>query len=209
MELGVQKIADQILTAARQNAETVLLEARKSAETMLEKQRELGRASAAERVSYTLAKAKDEADTIRGMVLSDARRKASWMALSEKERLIGNVLNEVRSQLVSLTGTKTYPRELEKILVDAGIALGGGKLEVMLNEHDSSLPLDFTAISRAVSKTANSETKFTLSRGRIEASGGVLVKTQDGSVTLDNTFDGMLKRREGDLRLKIAKILFR
>lgn len=208
MELGVQKIADQILIAARQNAETVLLEARKSAEMMLEKQRELGRGSAAERVSYTLAKARDEADTVRGMVISDARRKASWMTLSEKERLIGNVLEEVKSRLVSFTGTKKYVSELEKMIVDAGIALGGGKLEVMLNEHHSSLPLNFTAMSKAVSQNTNSEAKLTLSRERIKASGGAVVKTQDDNVTLDNTFDGMLKRRESELRLKIAKILF-
>lgn len=208
MEPGVQKIADQILISAKQNAEAALSEARKSAELLLEKQRELGRKSAAERVSYTLAKARDEADTVRGMVISDARRKASWVALSEKERLIGNVLDEVRSRLVSWTETRKYAPQLENIIADAGIALGGGKLEVMLNEHDSGLPLDFTAISKTIVKHTNSETKLTLLKERIKASGGAVVKTQDGNVTLDNTFDEILKRRKEYLRLKIAKILF-
>lgn len=43
MEPEVQRMADLILVAARQNAEAVILEARKSAEMKLEKQRELSR----------------------------------------------------------------------------------------------------------------------------------------------------------------------
>ncbi|MCJ7506885.1 V-type ATP synthase subunit E family protein [Candidatus Bathyarchaeota archaeon] len=82
-----------------------------------------------------MARARNEADTVRGMVISDARRKAGWVVLSEKERLIGNVLDEARARLVSMTNMKRYTLELEKTIVDAGTALGGGKLEVMLNER--------------------------------------------------------------------------
>lgn len=209
MEPELQRILDQILTDAKEDAKSIVLEARKFAEMMQEQQKELGAQKAAERVSYILTKAKDEADTIRGMICSDVRRKASWMVLSEKERLITNVLDEAKTRLVALAKTDKYVSELEWIIRDAGIALGGGGLQVILNEHDATLPLKLGAISKAISEKTGNKTELKLSKERTEASGGAVIKTADGKIILDNTFEAMLKRRKGELRLKIARILFK
>jgi len=209
VEQEAQRIIDQILVDAREDAKSIIVEARKSAEMMMDKQRELGKQKAAERVSSILGKAKNEADVVRGMVYTDMRRKAGWMALSEKERLIANVLNEVRSRLIALAKRGKYVSELERIIIDAGVALGGGKLEVVLNERDSGLPLKLGAMSKVIFEKTGNRTELELSKERIETSGGVVVKTADGKVTLDNTFEDMLKRREKELRLKVARLLFR
>lgn len=209
MESEAQKITDQILVDAKEDAKSTIIEARKSAEMLMEKQRELGHQKATERVSSIIGKARNEADITRGMVFTNIRRKAGWMVLSEKERLIANVLDEVRSRLMALAKTEKYVSQLERIIVDAGTALGGGKFQVVLNEHDSALPLKLNAMSKAISEKTNNKTELQLSKERIEASGGAVVKTADGKVILDNTFEAMLKRRERELRLKIAKILFK
>lgn len=209
MEPELQRILDRILTNAREDAKSIVLEARKSAEMMLEQQKELGAQKAAERVSYILTKARGEADTIRGMICSDVRRKASWMVLSEKERLITDVLDEAKTRLVALAKTDRYASELEWIIRDAGNALGGGGLQVFLNEHDATLPLKLGTISKAISEETGNKTELKLSQERTETSGGAVIKTVDGKITLDNTFEAMLKRRERELRLKIARILFK
>ena len=42
--------------------------------------------------------------------------------------------------------------------------------------------------------------------GTIEASGGIMLKSGDGRVTLDHTFDGILKREKDQIRIKWHKI---
>jgi len=209
MKQEAQRITDQILIDAKEDAESIIVEARKSAEMMLDNQRELGRQKAAERVSTILSKARNEADIARGMVFTDVRRKAGWMALSEKQRLIASVLDEARSRLATLARTEKYVSELQRMVVDAGTALNGGKLQVILNERDADLPLQFDTMSKKISQETSNKTELRLSKERIAASGGALVKTLDGGVVLDNTFEAILKRSEKDLRLKIAKVLFK
>ncbi len=209
MESEAQKITDQILTDAKEDAKSIIIDARKEAEMMQERQGELGRQKAAERVSSIVGKARNESDITRGMVFTDIRRKAGWMILSEKERLITNVLDEAKSRLTALAKTEKYMPELERMILDAGIALGGGELQVLLNERDSALPLKLNAISKAVSEKTGNRTELKLSKERTKASGGVVVKSTDGKVILDNTFEAMLKRRERELCLKIARILFK
>jgi len=209
VESEAQKITDQILIDAREDSKSIIVEARKSAEMMLERQSELGRQKAAERVSSIVGKARNESDITRGMVFTDTRRKAGWMVLSEKERLITNVLDETKSRLAALAKTEKFIPELERIILDAGIALGGGELQIILNERDSALPLKLNAISKTVSEKTGNRTELKLSKERTKASGGVIVKSADGKVVLDNTLEAMLKRRERELRLRIAKNLFK
>jgi len=209
VESEAQKITDQILIDAKEDAKSVIVEARKSAEMMLERQSEVGRQKATERVSSIVSRARNESDITRGMVFTDIRRKAGWKVLSEKERLITDVLNEAKSRLTALAKAEKFMPELERMILDAGIALGGGELQIILNERDSALPLRLNAISKAISEKTDNRTELKLSKERTKASGGVIVKSADGKVVLDNTFEAMLKRREKDLRLKIARILFK
>jgi vacuolar-type H+-ATPase subunit E/Vma4 len=209
VESEAQKITDQILIDAREDAKSVIIETRKSAEMMLERQVELGRQKAAERVSSIVGKARNESDITREMVFTDIRRKAGWMVLSEKERLITNVLDEAKSRLTALAKTEKYIPELERIILDAGIALGGGELQIILNDRYSDLSLKLNAISKAVSEKTGNRTELKLSKEGTKTSGGVIVKLVDGKVILDNTFEAILKRRERGLRLKIARILFK
>ena len=39
-------------------------------------------------------------------------------------------------------------------------------------------------------------------------SGGVIIISDDGKIKLDNTFEGILKRRKEQIRLKVGKLLF-
>ena len=209
MEHEAQRIIDKILHDAREKAKSIVKEARKSAEMMLEERRESARQKAGEKASPILKRAESEAEAIREMVLTDARRKVGWMVLSEKERLVTSVLDEVKTKLGALSQSEKYHPILEKMILDAGIALDGGKLEVSLNERDSALSLKFSMLAKAIADKTGKKTQIKLSTEKIEAFGGAVVKTVDGRIVVDNTFEAILKRRERDLRFKIAKILFR
>jgi len=180
MESEMHGIVDRILYDSRKKAKSIIKEAHKSAEMMLEKQKESARRKAGEKVSSMLKKTESEATTIRGTVFTDVRRKASWTVLSEKT-----------------------------FIVDAGTVLDGGTLEVLLNKRDSTLPLKLNMLAKIIAEKTEKKTQLKLSKQKIETFGGAVVKTVEGKIVADNTFEAILKRREKELRFKIAKILFR
>ncbi len=207
MESSANKIIDRILNDAREEAKAIITDAKRSAETLLEKQRQLARHSAEKEVYSLLRRAETEADIIRGKVSTDIKRRTGWVVLFEKDRLIISVLNEVKNRFVNLQKSEEYLPVLEKLIVDAGTVLDGGTLEVMLNENDLSLPLKLNKLEKKIADGTGVKTRLKISKQQIKAV-GVIVKTNDGKIFVDNTFEAILSRRERELRLKIARILF-
>jgi len=44
--------------------------------------------------------------------------------------------------------------------------------------------------------------------GSVECSGGIILTSSDGRITLDHTFDGILKREKDKIRIKVGRLLF-
>ena len=206
MESLGHRIIDRILKDAREEAETIVKDAKKSAETIIEKQRQSARHSAEKEAHSLLKRAENDAEIIRGKVATDIKRRAGWIVLSEKNRLITNVLNEVKKRLVNLKKSEEYVPVLEKLIVDAGAVLGGGMLEVVLNENDSTL-VKLNKLEKKISDRSSVDTQLKFSEQKTKAV-GVIVKTIDDRIFVDNTFEAILSRRERELRLKITRILF-
>lgn len=207
MKSSVEKITDRILKEAKEDVRTIVKEAQRSAEMMLEKQRHSARLNAEKEVYSLMRRAENEADIIRGKVATDIKRRASWIVLAEKERLVTSVLNEVKERLVNMQKSEEYISRLEKLIIDAGAVLGGGSLEVVLNGNDSSLSLKLNKLENGITDIIGVKTRLTISKKQIEAV-GVIVKTVDGRIFVENTFEAILGRRERELRLEIARILF-
>ena len=207
MEPSDNKIIDRILNDAREDAKAIIKEAKRSAEMLLEKQKKLAIHSAEKEVYALLKRAETEAAVIKGRVTTDIKRRAGWVVLSEKERLVTSVLNEAKNRLVNLQKSEEYLPFLEKLIVDAGIILGGGTLEVLLNENDSSLPLKLNKLEKKIADRTGAKTQLKISKQQIKAV-GVIVKIVDGRIFVDNTFEAILSRREKKIRLKTAQILF-
>ena len=207
MESSENRIIDRILNDAREEAETIVKDAQKSAETIIEKQRKTARHNAEKEVYSLLKRAENEADIIRGKVSTDIKRRAGWIVLSEKDRLITSVLTEAKNKLVNMQNSKEYFPILEKLIVDSAAVLDGGILEVLLNKKDSALPLKLDKLEKEISDRIGVKTQLRFSDQHITAV-GVIVKTVDDRIFVNNTFEVILSRRERELRLKIAQILF-
>jgi len=207
MESLDNRILDRILNDAREERKAIIKEAKKSAEMLIEKQRKLARHSAEKEVYSLLKRAENAVAVIKGKVTTDIKRQAGWLVLSEKERLVTSVLSEVKNRLVNLQKSEEYLPVLERLIVDAGIVLDGGTLEVVLNENDSSLPLKLNRLEEKIADGTGVKTRLKISKQQTKAV-GVIVKTVDGKIFVDNTFEAILSRRERELRLKIARILF-
>ena len=205
---SARAITEMIVLEAQNSAEHIIQEAQKSVEDTLEKQRQRGINRANEVAQSIFKKAENEAEVIKLRITADAKIKANWTVLSKKEQWITAVLNETKNKLRSLTQSKEYIPILERLITDAGIILGGKDIEVLLNEQDSTLPLKLDKLAKEICEKTGFETKLRLSEEKAKVIGGAMLRTINGRVIMDNTFDDILGRREKDLRSKIAKILF-
>jgi len=206
---STRAITEVILQEAKKSAEHIIQEAQKSAEVMLEKQRQLGVQRANESARLLLKKAESEAELTKLNSIANAKIKANWVILSKKETWIDHVVNEAKKELKILTQSKKYRPILEKLITEAGVIVGGKELEVLLNEQDSALPLKLGNLAKEISEKTGFKTKLRLSKEKPKVIGGAIVRTTNGKVVMDNTFDDILRRREKEIQYKIAKILFK
>ena len=205
---STRAITEMIVEEAKKSAKHILQEAEKSAEDALKKQKQRGVQRANEAAKILLKKAESEAELNKLNSIANSKIKANWVILSKKETWIDNVLNEAKNKLKILTQSKKYRPILEKLITEAGVILGGKELEVSLNEQDSTLPLKLDDIAKEISEKTGFKTKLGLSKEKPKVIGGAIVRTANGKIIMDNTFDDILRRREKDLRSEIAKILF-
>ena len=208
MEFNEQRIIDQILHDAGENAKSILNEARTSADTAIEREKERAMKNAEDEINSILKRGEYEAEIIRRTIIADSKLKANWTVLSEKQRLVTSVIDEAKSRLGTFVQSKEYMSLLQRLIVDAGVTMDGEGLEVVLRGQDVKLPLDLSVLVQAIEEKTGKETELNLSNERIESLGGCIVRTRDGRIMIDNTFPAILKRRERKLRQAVMKILF-
>ena len=208
MESEVQRIIDQIFRGTRENAESILIDANNHASMEKEKQKELAYQKSKGEVFSILKSGEEEAESFRRTLIADAKRIMTWKLLSEKERLVTSVLDEVKTRLRVFSNSENYTPFLQKLIIDSGICLNGGALDVLLSEQDTKLLLNLDMLTKTIIEKTGKWTELTISNEKLESSGGFVIRRHDGKIVINNTFSVILKRRERDLRFKIAKILF-
>lgn len=208
MESEVQRIIAQIFCDTREKAKSILIDVNNYAKMIIEKQKELARQKSKGEVSSILKRGEEEAETVRRTIIADDKRMANWKLLSEKERLVTSVLDEVKTRLRVFSNSENYAPFLQKLIIDSGICLDGGKLEILLSEQDTTLLLKIDMLTKTIIEKTGKWTELNISNERIEFLGGCVIRRYDGKIVINNTFPVILKRRERDLRFKIAKILF-
>jgi len=206
--LELQSITNTLLQEAKESAKMIINDAQELSEKMITKQKQLGTKEANTNRLLMLKKATNEANMERRHKIANSKITSNWIVLSRKEEIIATVMKEVKKKLQNLTQTKKYIPILENLIIEAGVILGGKKIEVLLNEKDSILPLNFNEITKKVMSRTKTEVKMILSEEKIQVIGGVVLKTNDGKVIMDNTFDDIIKQKEKILKDKISKILF-
>ena len=207
--MELQNITNTLLQEAKESAKMIINDAQELSEKMITKQKQLGTKEGNTKRLLMLKKATNEADMERLHKIANSKITSNWIVLSRKEEIIATVMKEAKKRLQKFTQAKKYVPMLENLIIEAGVILGGNKIEVLLNEEDSKLPLNFSKITKRVSSRTKTEVKMSLSKEKIQVIGGVVLRTSDGKVMMDNTFDDILRQKEKILKDKISKILFK
>lgn len=203
---GADKIVQEIVRVADVQVTEILQEARIDAEAI---RRDAEKRAESEKQAI-LVKGQQLAERERQRVLADAKIRVKREIFNAKEDLIKEAFGEAEKRLARLADTPEYGDILGKLIVESGVVVGGGSLEVLVREQDKSLlPKDTLAsLSKEISKTTKKKTTLSLSEKTIATIGGVVVRSKDGAIEADNTFESRIGRLRSELRFKVAEILF-
>jgi len=205
-----EKILVAIKTEAEEKARKILEDARMRAEKILEKAEKEGREKALRDFEEARVKFEEEAKTVRARMLSDARIKANSIVLEAKNRILDEVFKALIERLRRWADENRdeYVRLIETLILRSSIEVGGGELEVLLSRNDLNISLDLETLSKRVAEKTGVETRLKLSDERIDASGGVVVRSIDKRVVSTNTFEAIVENMRGELTRVILDRLF-
>jgi V/A-type H+-transporting ATPase subunit E len=200
MDEKVSKIIKKIESDSKAEAEEILKEAEETASEILSEAEEKAKTIENE----ILQRGKREAEQEKQRIIANAKLRARKILLDTKEELIDSVFSKVREELSDLDKSKEYPEILSNLIVEAATSIGGNEIILYCRKEDSKiLTQEFL---KKLSKKLNC--KLTLASESINATGGVIARSVDGKIEVDNTLETRMERLKEDLRSTAARILF-
>lgn len=128
-----------------------------------------------------------------GILISDARKNVRDSTLRVKESIIQDCINEALNELRDLPPDLYH--QLLMTLIHGGGKQVGGRCFVSLTRSKDRELLD-------------GMTGFDLTDEIVPGSGGVVVHSLDRKLRVNNTFEGILQRKRGEIRNMAARNLF-
>lgn len=194
----VEKIVKKINEDAEAEASKILNEAR----TQAEKIKRDANAEADEIYSEILPKYKREAEQEKQRIVANAKLRARKAVLDAKEDVIKFAFNTAETKLQKLP-KKDYTKVLEKLIIEGVEALDADTVVIARKE-------DSKAINSALLKRVSEKTGFKVTKVReyINVMGGVVLRSSDGKIEVNNTFETRLERFRDELRKEVAGLLF-
>jgi len=204
----MDKLVNAVLSRAKEEAESIIAKAKEEAEKIVKSAVEESRRKAEKEASELIKRRRSEALSKRRSEVARARTDTTRKLSNFKEKLIEGVVEEVKREVQAIVGTKEYEERLIDMIKEAVRVLGGGEIEVKLNERDRNLKLDLTAIANKLSRELGKPVKLRLASEAGNFIGGLIAKSLEAGIEVDYTIEGILERKWRRLRSEVAKILF-
>jgi len=195
--MSAEKIIEQIKTDASKEVKEILKEAEKQAKEIINEAKKETNAEA----EKILADGKKQSENHKKILVSQANQDAKKEIMAAKEKIIEECFVKAHHILSTLKETE-YKNMVRKLMTD-GVKKLGGKCDGVKKLGGKCTVI----VSRDIDKQIAKDLHFEVI-GNIEASGGIMLKSGDGRITLDHTFDGILKREKDQIRIKVGKLLF-
>ncbi len=151
-----------------------------------------------------VAKAKAEREYRRKVQASEIRMQADLDRL--RWGLVRSVQDNIHHRLTELSADQTrYLPMFKRLLAEAAASIERQELVALVSDADHRrLAEGWEAIARE----AVPDKQVALSDEVCPCTGGVLVRSQDDRISVDNTFEGRLSRMESELHRVILERLF-
>jgi V/A-type H+-transporting ATPase subunit E len=195
-------LSEATLRKARQEAEQILERAHRVAERDLEKARDQAERIKSARTEQTKTRLALEKKQTRSRIRLKARKKR----LTWKEERVEAIFRETLLRLAVLPRDEAYRKILKGSILEGIAVLNKDSVRVVLNEKDR--PLFDRRFCHILSEDAGRPVALILSEEIHGESGGAIVRSEDGRVAFDNTFEARLARMKDGLRGEVAEAVF-
>lgn len=208
---GVQRIVAAIEKAASEKTTAIIGEARTKAGALVKEAEK----KAQEEKRTILSRGQQEARRQSQRILADARIRARRVKAKAQEEMIQEAFSQARERLEQIAAKRkingiNYLDILQRLLKESVLSTGKETLEVLLNPRDRDLlghqALD--GISRVIGEALGHEIQVTLAGDSLASAGGVIIRSVDGMVRVDNTFEARVSRFREVIRTEVSKELF-
>jgi len=189
VEIALQRALNFLSYRARSEKEVkqILSEAEKQAKSILNAAKKDAEAEAKE----VLDRGKKQSENLNKILVSKANQDIKRDIMNAREEVIDECFSKARHKLSNLKG-EDYEKLVRKLIADGQKKLG---------ENCSVM------VTRDADKKLAEELGIKID-GRIESSGGIILRSADRKVRLDYTVDGILKRDKNKIRIKVGRLLF-
>lgn len=185
--MSAEKIIEQIKKDSQKEIKKIKQEADKESKNIIDDAKKQAKLEA----EKILENGNKQAENTKRILISKENQNIKREIMNAKEKVIEDCFVKAHQKLSEIKG-KEYEDTVTKY-IKTGINKLGKDCSVL-----KSRPEDKKIIEKLGLKT----------KGTIEASGGVKLVSKDGKVTLDYTFDGILKRDKHKIRNKVGRLLF-
>ena len=207
---GEKRIINRIIQMADEKVSKITAEAQANAEE-IRKDAELKANSEAQDTINTGTR---EARREKQRILADARLKAKRKLMSMQEQLMQAVFEQATRYIQQLVvkgedGGYKYDTIITDFTREAAEIIGQQSLQLSFNQRDKDRfkPL-LSQLSQDVSKALGKKITLSIAEKTIPTLGGVNVKSEDGTVGVDNTIESRMIRFNEKLKTDVTRILF-
>lgn len=185
--MTAEKIIERIKRDSEKEIKQILKEAEKQVSSIFNEAKK----EANQESEKILSNGKKQCENIKKIIISKANQDAKREIMKAQEKLIDECFTKAHHKLSTLDRAK-YKKIATK-LMEEGCRKLGGRCNI-LGSRD---------IDKEIAR--NKGLKVI---GIVETAGGIIIKSNDGRITLDLTFDGILKRKKDEIRRKVGTLLF-
>ena len=197
---GLVAIANEILEDAKNESEKIIRDAEAKAKEILKD----AKTEAEKRRNSRLVEAKQKSEQEYRKTESLTAIEIRNISLRAKEEQLNSIFDEAVGRLKKFVDSKHYSDCLLAFVAEAAKNIESDKLVVYVNSKDKKLLKKDTL--EDLSKKLEKE--LTLSEEHLDCMGGCIVKTPDGTLSNDNTFENRLQVLKPNIRIELEKMLF-
>jgi len=186
LEKTIDKILDKTEKDILSNIQTTLAESQQTLTNSIPKLEQ--------EYDKIISDGKKEAEKIEKQITGSSDLEARNKQLMALEDAVNRVFAKALDQIENTERSGNYANFIKSLLDESTKILGTTNVTVYTNSKDSSV----------VQSTLSQFSGAQLSSETIDCLGGVVVKSKDGAMTLDNTIDARIERLKPLIRKEIA-----
>ncbi len=198
---GLSAIANEVLAEVEKEAVAIVLEAKNDAAEALKTAKQQADKSYQTILNQAAARAEAEKRRIASVTEVEMR---NYLLLA-KEELVDAAFEKALVKLKKFASSEEYQSYLLRLIKEVAEGLGQKSLVIQVNAKDKAW-LTQEELDR-LSKKVNCELK--LQDETEDFIGGFKTQTADGKITFDSTIDNKLHELKPQLRVELAKIMFK